>query len=335
MVKVSDLTYGTLKQYALDKLQDNPGEKTDRQAARCVRRALRHVSSAGNWRWLRHWHRLVLRERVTIGGTSLSVAVLGVSVQAPANYLDSAISQAARDGRQSGCKGWSFLFSGSAAQGTPLHRIVDYSSSTGSVPDRIVFHSVDQYVHGTTAARIGSLNGSLVKDRYLLPRRFKAIVGEPVEQDFFGTLTRISPEEMVYQKKTWSPQSSDPVFYCIQRREELQRKEVIFWPAPVSRESVDFLMSTFIEEPESDSDVIAWDPNHAEVIFAAIDRQVAIEQNDRADFSTWDKAFRRAVWDAKGADDDDTTVRIAGRGARAVPYEVAKVQRSRGFTDVD
>jgi len=332
---VSDLTYGDLKQYALDKLQDNTGEKSDRQAGRAVTRALRAVSEAGDWEWLRSWWRFILRERIPCGGAGGSTAAFANSVRYPEGVLGSAENVAGADGRHDAMTGWSFYFSGTAAGGQTLHRVVDYYRGSVGAPsaDKMIFHSNDQVVANTTG-RLTGLNGYLLKDRYLLPRRFKAFVSEPKEQEFLSRLSRISPEEMLYQKKTWSPESSDPVFYCIQKREDVQQREVIFWPAPTQRRAVDVLISTYMEEPSADSDVIAWDPNHAEVIYAAIDRQVAIERNDRALFSQFDKAFKEAVWRAKGADMADNSIRVASQGRAMLPWSVEKTQRSQGFTDV-
>lgn len=333
---VSDITYGDLLQYARDKLQDNPGEKTERQAARAVQRALRVVSESHDWEYLRRWFRIILREPITLAAEG-SISAFQTALRGKADGWDAEFNTAfeIEGDAEVGLgdpAGWSFVFSGSAAASVEkaLHRIRDYSVETPGSSLALYFYSNDVY-HGSAA--LADVGGTLLKDRYPLPRNFKNLYAEPMEQDFIARLTRVSPDYMLYLKKAWSPTSNGPVFYCIQTNQSLKRKELVVWPAPTQRRSVDLLCTVAIEQPSDDADVIDWDPNKPEVLYTAIDRQCAIERGDREMFSMYAKDFRTAVWRAKGADNDDIGASVAG-GLVTISSSVLKVQRSNHFTDV-
>ena len=151
---VSDLTYATLKDYALDKLQDNPGEKTARQVTRSVKRALKLVAESHDWPYLRRWHRFVLRESVSVPALG-SCSEFGSAFKGDVGVFAAPFAAAFEAGDVAqvagyGGQGWNFVFSGTGAAGvkpnaTELHRVRHYSA--GAAGDDIYFYSNDRYHH--------------------------------------------------------------------------------------------------------------------------------------------------------------------------------------------
>lgn len=327
------ITFGDLYQYALDKGQDDSTGKGARQAERAVKNAVRMVGEERDWPWYRRWHRFILREKLEITGSPTpSVSPLAHSIVAGSGFWQAHHSAAGMGVPENGLSNWVFSESG----GNDFYRVFDYDSVNAAA---VICYSNDRFALSGVSSKALTLNAH--KDRYLLPHNFKSLHSEPHEQDFIHRLQQVTPDYMLYLKKSWTVDSSDPVFYCIQTNQFTGRKELLLWPAPTRRESVDILVHVYPEVPTTSpanngwaNFSVDWNPNHPEVLYRAIDVQMALERDDPEGYAMAHKAYRHAAWIAKGADDDDVTTRVAGQGGQQWPRHTTKAQRSGHFIDV-
>ncbi len=293
MAYTDDLTWGELKQVAVDSFQDGTGEKSERQILRIVNNAARRVAKAKLWAWYRIGHRFMLRPPIDY--TGVSIALGAVSATISGSTFDASAD----------------LFSFHILSGTQLPQLLRVQSrnSGGSV---LTMFSTDQFVAESAAVNAAA---QLTHDRVLLPVNFRSISSTPQEHNFFASLEEIDPSRMGFLKTQWETFNSDPRFYCLDRNPVTGRWEVQFWPAPSQRRSVAFYMHIWpakFTTGSADADILDWDPSQVDVIHAAIRLECAYELQNVKRAQLFEKPYRQALLEAMGAERNIVAPQAAG-----------------------
>lgn len=286
----SSITFDTLYEYALDQMEDRTDEKAIRRAKRIVNRASKRVAGEMLWHWYRRRHRIILRPREKYTNISLSAEGIVATLDSGSWASDAATR--------------TLLLSGD----TELMNVRVRDSSS-----QITLWSTDIYV---ASANASGVTGYLYKNRYALPSNFRCISTEPHQKDYWGPETQITNEQMLRLNQTYQPSTGDMVVWTLHHNYETDLWEIMVWQFPDTLRSMDLYLFVWPPELVNDSDVLDWDPNHSEVIYAAIDELVVREMRDWKGLAAVQKAYRDSLLVAKSSDLKGVQPKTAGEPRR-------------------
>jgi len=300
----SDLTYGVLKQFAIDQLDDRTDDKGIRRAGRIVNQAVLHVAGERNWAWHLRRFRVTLRPRLRYSA-GVSMSAMSHTVRKVAGSWPSDIA------------GYTLYFSGR----TDLLRIRTRASST-----QLTTFSNEVLV---ASAAITAGTGIFVKNRYQLDVNFKAVAEDIHQKDFFGPAAQFTRGEMMDLMQTQTPSEGSPVGYMLELNPYTARWELVIWQWPSELSSMDLWTYNWPGSLSNDSDVLDWDQNHSEVIYDQINVKCLQELRKWADMPAAMAAYRASF---KAASDSDSKY-LAQRVAGDRPVRIKRMALNRPFTD--
>lgn len=299
---VGDLTFDTLKQYAIDQMSDRTDAKAVRRSERVVNQAVRRLAGEKNWAWHLRRHRIVLRGRSKV--TNVSMSALGNTVTLLSGSWASNAAKA------------SWIFSGD----TEVMRIKSRDSST-----QLTTFSTDVYIASSDTS---GASGHLVFDRYEMDENFKCIAEDLHQKDFFGPDGEIPRAEMLHLNQTYTPSTGSPINYVLDINPVTKRYEIVVWQWPNELRSADLYVYVWPAALSNDSDVLDWDPNQSAVVYASINRQCMEELNKWKEWPLAEKAYQRELVIAKNSDRKTLVSRVGGKP----PHRAKWVQLNRPFT---
>ena len=307
---MAQITYLAAKQYAQDRLQDSVDAKAVRQAERVVKTALKRIARSRDWQWYRVRHRLSLFPPVEYS-EGLAISAGATNMRLLSGTAFSAALQHT-----------TFFFSANVEQ----HRII---SVDGSVA---YFHASEPYRGQTSVgAYVSNDGGTFAYDRVALPDNFKRLSKEPTERSFLVELQRVDIGEMQHLHRTWMHGPSDPIYYCINKDQARNKYEMWVWPAPARMLTEDIIIHVWPETPSADTDVLDFDPDFEDLLYAAMDLECALELKRIKDIPYIERQYRTKLRECKAAERKDVA---GGPASGASRYYPSKQQRSNHFTDV-
>lgn len=299
----SDLTFSVLKQFATDQLNDETDAKGVRRAGRIVNQAVRRVCAERNWAWHLRRFRVTLKPRLRYASL-VSMSALSHTVRLLSGSWPSDIA------------GYTLYFSGD----TDLMRIRSRTSST-----QLTTFSNEILV---ASANNSAATGIFVKNRYQLDVNFKAIAEDIHEKDILGPKGQMTRSEMTNLMQTQSPAEGTPIGYILELNPYTARWELVVWQWPSTLSSLDLWTYNWPGTLENDSDVLDWDQNHSEVIYAAINLKCVEERKDWKAMPVANAAYKAAFRAAADADQKALQSRVAG----ASPVRMRRMALNRIFT---
>lgn len=300
----SDLTYGVLKQFAIDQLDDRTDDKGIRRAGRIVNQAVKHVAGERNWAWHLRRFRVTLKPRLRYA-SGVSMSALSHTVRKVTGSWPSDIA------------GYTLFFSGE----TDLLRIRTRNSST-----QLSTFSNEILVASTSKS---AATGIFVKDRYALDVNFKAIAEDIHEKDYMGPAGQFTRTEMMDLRQNQTPSDGNPVGYALELNPYTARWELVVWQWPSSLGSMDLWTYNWPGTLENDSDVLDWDQNHSEVIYDQINVKCLQELRKWADLPAAMKSYRDSFRAAADSDSKYLASRVAGER----PMRIKRVALNSLFTN--
>lgn len=300
----SDLTFGVLKQFALDQLDDRSDTKGIRRAERIVNQAVRHVAGERNWAYHLRRFRVTLKPRLRYA-SGVSMSAMSHTVRKVTGSWPSDIA------------GYTLYFSGD----TDLMRIRSRVNST-----QLTTFSNEILV---ASANLSAATGIFVKNRYQLDVNFKAVAEDIHEKDYMGPAGLFTRGEYTSLLQTQTPSEGNPVGYALELNPYTARWEIVVWQWPASLGSMDLWTYNWPGSLENDSDVVDWDQNHSEVIYDQINVKCIQE------LRLWDKlpgalaAYRSSLQAAAASDQKHLAARVAG----GRPVRLKRVALNSLFTN--
>lgn len=237
-------TFAQLKEYVRDQYGDAADAKAVRLHDRIARQALRRIARSHDWSYYQSYGRIAFEAPYSTGTVAIVQGANVVNLAGgvwPANLATGP---------------WHMNLDGRVN--------VEFEVATRNSDTQATFLATHTWIYASIAGR----PFQTFRYRYSLPANFRKFFF--AESENYWEMEFLTPAEFTELRLRADSFSGDPRFYTI-------RAETLFevWPWPVSARILDFNYTRWPTQPLLDGDVIDWDDDLVDLLFAAVDVEVA------------------------------------------------------------
>lgn len=286
-------TLSDLKAFAKRINSDRTDKKSVDQNLRAIQNALRNVSQASDWTFLRTRRRVVTNSQITSGAVNFTAdsTLVRASSNASAviaNFIGSIDST------------YTVKLAGEQ---------IDYDISARNSSTSITL--VSPYV-GSSATKQSYI---IFRRSYDLPANFREMIAIVDVRNPTQELERRSHKEML-ELSLQRADGAEPECYSIENKTADAVRQLWLYPFPngSTKFQYDLIYQRWPTIPTADTDVIDWPNDHIPLLEAAIAVEVALENEDRERYELFMSDYAGKLRDAVSGDVDESASFFIGGG---------------------
>ena len=290
------VTLATLKTYAKRLNSDRTDKKSVDQNLRAIQTALRNVSQASDWTWLRTRTRQITNSQYTTGAVNFTAD--SAHVRASSNASGTIANFAASIGSLNST--YTMKLAGER---------IDYDISARASSTSITL--VSAYV-GSTAAKQSFV---IFRRSYDLPANFREMIAIVDVRNPEGGLERKSHKEML-ELSLQRTDGAEPDCYSIENKTGDAVRQLWLYPFPngSTKFQYDMIYQRWPTNPTLDTDTIDWPNDHMPLLEAAIAVEIALENEDTERYQLYSSDYASKLRDAISGDVDESASFFVGEG---------------------